>query len=164
MVRALAFRNKVLSLANTCSIGLRSGLYGGRKISLAPAAWIALRMAFVAAEIVHHDNVAGAQRWHQKLLDIGAEADRVDRLVEQTGRGDAVASQSRNEGQGLAMAMRHFGDQTLADRAAAMGRRHVCLCPGFVNENKLLGSTACCRCCHCRRRRATFGRSCSLAC
>jgi hypothetical protein len=35
-VRASAFRSKVLNLANTCSIGLRSGEYFGRKTRRAP--------------------------------------------------------------------------------------------------------------------------------
>ena len=43
--RASALRRSVLSLANACSIGLRSGLYGGRKSSLAPTARIAFRTA-----------------------------------------------------------------------------------------------------------------------
>ena len=44
-VRAAAFRNRCLSLANTCSIGLRSGEYFGRKISLAPTERMSRRTA-----------------------------------------------------------------------------------------------------------------------
>jgi hypothetical protein len=42
---AAAFRNRCLSLANTCSIGLRSGEYFGRKISLAPTERMSRRTA-----------------------------------------------------------------------------------------------------------------------
>jgi len=46
-VRAAVLRSSVLSLANTCSMGFRSGLYGGRKINLAPALRIAWRTAWL---------------------------------------------------------------------------------------------------------------------
>jgi hypothetical protein len=45
-VRASAFRSKVLNLAKTCSIGLRSGEYLGRNTRRAPTSRIARRMAF----------------------------------------------------------------------------------------------------------------------
>jgi hypothetical protein len=54
--------------------------------------------AFVAAEIVHDDNVTGGQGGQQELLDIGAEAGAVDRPVDDAGRRDAVAAQGRQEG------------------------------------------------------------------
>lgn len=44
---ASTFRKSVLSLANTCSIGLRPGLYGDRNIRLAPAARMARRTAWL---------------------------------------------------------------------------------------------------------------------
>jgi hypothetical protein len=42
-------------------------------------------LAFVAAEIVDDDDIAGPQRRHQDLLDIGKEAFAVDRSVDDTG-------------------------------------------------------------------------------
>ena len=62
-VRAAALRSRCLSLAKTCSIGLRSGEYFGRKNSLAPAERMSAAHGFalVAAEIVHDDDVAGLQ-------------------------------------------------------------------------------------------------------
>ena len=69
-VRSAALRIRCLSLAKSCSMGLRSGI-GGRKNSLAPAADRgADRLAFVAAEIVHDDDVARLQGGSQDLLDI----------------------------------------------------------------------------------------------
>jgi hypothetical protein len=73
------------------------------------------RITCVAAEIVHHDDVSQPSRRHQELLDVGAKADRGDRLIEQAWCADAVASQGGDEGQGLAVAMRHLGDQSLTD-------------------------------------------------
>jgi hypothetical protein len=45
-VRGAAFRTKPLSLAKTCSMGLRSGEYLGRNKRRAPAVLIAFRTAF----------------------------------------------------------------------------------------------------------------------
>jgi hypothetical protein len=42
----------------------------------------------------------------------------------------------------LAVTVRHFGDQTLPDRAPPADRRHVRLCPGFIDENKASGVNA----------------------
>ena len=47
---------------------------------------------FVAAEIVHHDDVAFAQHGRELLLDIGAKALAVDRPVEDARGGEAVAA------------------------------------------------------------------------
>ena len=44
-VRSAALRRSALSLAKACSIGLRSGEYGGSYQSLAPAALIMRRSA-----------------------------------------------------------------------------------------------------------------------
>ena len=46
-VRSAASRNRCLSLAKTCSIGFRSGLYGGRNSKWAPA----FRMAFLTVAL-----------------------------------------------------------------------------------------------------------------
>jgi hypothetical protein len=68
--------------------------------------------------------------------NVGAKTDRIDRLIEQAWRANAVASQGGNEGQRLAVTMRHLGDQALADGASSADRRHGDLRPGFINENK----------------------------
>src|SRR3546814_5070299 len=47
----------------------------------------------VTAQVIHDDNVAGGQRRQQALLDICDEDLAVDRLVEDTGRVDAVRSE-----------------------------------------------------------------------
>jgi class 3 adenylate cyclase len=44
VLRASAFRSRVLNLAKTCSIGLRSGEYLGRKTRRAPTARMAFRL------------------------------------------------------------------------------------------------------------------------
>ena len=59
-VRASAFRSKVLNLAKTCSIGLRSGEYLGRNTRRAPGGSDGLshRLSLVGAEIVEDNDVA----------------------------------------------------------------------------------------------------------
>ncbi len=49
----------------------------------------------VGAEVVHNDEVAGAQSWRQGLLDIGPETRAVDRAVEDAGRRQAIVAQRR---------------------------------------------------------------------
>jgi len=44
----------------------------------------------VAAQIVEHDNVAGAKLGRENLGDIGEEAGAVDRPVDDEGRDDSV--------------------------------------------------------------------------
>src|SRR5271168_2040297 len=90
----------------------------------------------MAAEIVHHDDVAFAQDRRELLLDIGAEAFAVDRPVENARRGEPVAAQRAEKGQRAPVAVRSEAAQALALLAPAAQRRHVCLDPGFVDEDK----------------------------
>lgn len=57
-------------------------------------------LALVAAQIVEDNDIAGFQRWYQRLLNPGAEAFAVDRPVEQKGRVHTVAAQGGKEGVG----------------------------------------------------------------
>ena len=122
-VRSAALRSRVLSLAKTCSIGLRSGRVGRQEEQLGAgsADGAADGLALVAAEIVHDDDVAGPERRDEHLLDIGEEALAVDRAVDDAGRVDAVAAQRGQEGQRAPAAVRHLGDQPLAARRTGHG-------------------------------------------
>jgi len=57
-VRSAAVRSRVLSLAKTCSMGLRSGAVGGQEEELcaAVANGAADGLAFMRSEIVHDDD------------------------------------------------------------------------------------------------------------
>jgi len=94
------------------------------------------RWIFVAAQIVHHHNVACPQGRNQELLHPGEETLCVDRTIQDARRGDAVTSQSSHEGECLARAVWHFVDQTLPSGAAAMHAGHVGLRPGLVDEDQ----------------------------
>ncbi len=93
----------------------------------------------MASEVVHDDDVAGLEGRHELLLDIGEEADAVDRPVEDKGRGELVTAQRREEGHGLPVAMGRVAVQTPALRPPAPDRRHVGLDPGLVDEHQAFG-------------------------
>ncbi len=93
-------------------------------------------MALVRAEIVHDDNVAGSQRWHQQLLDIGPEALTVDRSVDDAGRRDPVVPEGRKEGHRAPMAVRDLSPEREPTSPPAVGTGHVGLCPRFINEDE----------------------------
>ena len=94
------------------------------------------RLAFVATEIVHDDDVTFAQRGQEDLLDIGSKALAVDRPLKQPRCIDAVMAQGGQEGRGLPVAVRDLGDETLAAWRPSPQRRHVGLGPGLVNEDQ----------------------------
>jgi len=53
---------------------------------------------FVAAEIVHDDDVAGSEHWDELLFDIGTEALAIDWAIEDAWGCEAVAAQGTEEG------------------------------------------------------------------
>ena len=53
---------------------------------------------FVAAEIVHDDNVAGSEYGDELLFDIGTEALAIDRAIEDAWSCEPVAAQGTEEG------------------------------------------------------------------
>ena len=96
-------------------------------------------IALVAVEVVHDNDVAGLERGHENLFDIGFEARPVDRAIEDEGSGYAIATQGREKGQRLPMAVRQLGLQRLAPVIPAAQARHVGLDPGFVDEDQAAG-------------------------
>ena len=139
IVRFCAWRIQCLILAKVCSIGLRSGEW--REIP-EPSASVADGApdgrGFVAAQIVHDDDVAWAQDRGELLLDISAKAFAIDRTVEDAGRGETVAAQCAQERQRAPMAVRSEAAQAFSLWAPAAQRRHVGLDPGFVDEDEAL--------------------------
>ena len=91
---------------------------------------------FVATQIVHDHDVAGPQGWEQLLTNIGAEAFTVDWAVEDTWRGEFVAAQCTQEGQGSPMAVRSEAAQALSPWPPAAKWGHVGLDPGLVDEDQ----------------------------
>ncbi len=92
--------------------------------------------AFMAAEIVEDDNVAWLESGYQNLLDIGFEAQTIDRAVENARRINAVAAERCQEGHGFPMTMRDLGFEPLPPQGPAPQRRHVGLGPSLVDEDQ----------------------------
>lgn len=93
---------------------------------------------FVAAEIVHDDDVALAQNRRELLFDIGAEAFAVDRAVKDARRGgETVTAQRAEKGQRAPVAVRGKAAQALAHDAPTAQRRHVGLDPGLVDKDEV---------------------------
>ena len=94
---------------------------------------------FVAAQIVHHHDVAGPDGVEQLLVYPGPEALAINRAVEDAGRDDPIMAQGRHEGHGAPMAMGRVAAQPPALYTPAADRGHVGLDPGFVDEHQALG-------------------------
>ena len=138
--RALAFRNRCLSLAKTCSMGLRSGRVFGQEEELGAgrADKFAHGFALMTAEIVHDNNVASAKRRHQDPCHIGAKALAIDRPLKKPRRIDPIEAERGQEGRRVPATMRDLGDAALAARRPSAQWSHVGLGPGLVDEDKAL--------------------------
>jgi hypothetical protein len=99
---------------------------------------LAHRRAFVAGQIVHHHDVAGAEFGHQHLLHIGLEGETIDRPVEDHRRHHAGDPQPGQEGCRLPMTVRNAGPEPLASWSAATTPGHVGRCPGLVDEHQTI--------------------------
>ena len=96
-------------------------------------------LALVAAEVVHDDDIAGRERRHEELLDIGSEELAVDWAIEHARRVDPVMAQRGEEGQRLPRAERGLGDELATALRPTPERGHVGLGPGLVDEDEALG-------------------------
>lgn len=93
----------------------------------------------MAGEIVHDDDVAGAECRAELLHDPSGEAGGVDRLIEHERRIDPVAAKRGDEGHRLPVAIRHLGVEALSDRCPATQGCHVGLGPGLIDEDEAAG-------------------------
>jgi hypothetical protein len=137
--RACALRSMCLSLEKTCSIGLRSGEYLGRKKSFAPALRIARRTA-LPRWLPRLSMIATSpgERWNQNLADPGQEDLPIDGAIEEAWRGNPALAEGCDEGHGLPAAKRGFPLHAHAARTPSPKRRHVRLGPSFIDKNKTL--------------------------
>ena len=94
----------------------------------------------MAAEIVHNDDIAGFEHGHEDLLDIGEEAEAVDRPIDDAWSCEAIAAQRGENGERSPTAAWNFSHEPLALRTASMGARHVRLGPRLVDEDEPVGS------------------------
>jgi hypothetical protein len=90
----------------------------------------------VRSEIVEHDDVVSLEGRDEELLDVGEKPLAVEGAVEQRGRIDAIVAQRGEEGRGLPVAVRHFGDESASARSPAVEAGHVGLGPGLVDKDE----------------------------
>lgn len=100
---------------------------------------LADRHAFVAAEIIENDDIAGFEGSDQFGLDIGLEGVAIDRAIEHPWRLDPVVTQGSDERHGLPVPIRRMSHQGGTAYAPAAQRRHVGLHPGFIDEDQACG-------------------------
>ena len=127
----LEFGERLLDRVQVWTVGRQIEQLGTGRADRSPYGRV-----LMAAEIVHHHDVAWLQGWDQELLHPSEETLGVDGAIQDARRGDAITSQPGHEGECLALAVGHFGDQALTPRAAAMQAGHVRLRPGLVYEDQ----------------------------
>ena len=76
-------------------------------------------LSLMAAEIVHHDDVAVPQRRNEYLFDVEQEDFTVDRAIDEPGRINAIAAKSRQERHRVPVAIRGFRLDALANWSPA---------------------------------------------
>ena len=76
-------------------------------------------------QVVEDDNVAGAQRGHQHLLDIGEERRIVERAIEDRGRLQSIETERRDDGVRLPMPARRVIAQPLAAGTSAIATQQI---------------------------------------
>lgn len=92
---------------------------------------------FVDREVIEHHDVAGSQRGHQHLFDIGEERRIVDRSVEDRRRAQPLEPQRGDDGVCLPMAAGRVVVQPDAARAAAVAAQQVGRHAAFIEKHIL---------------------------
>ena len=94
---------------------------------------------FVGGQIVHDDDVVGAQRWRQHLLDPGQKGLSVHRSVEKHRRNEACKREAADKSGGLPMTVRNCGAATLAFGSPATKPRHLRRQAALIDKNQAFG-------------------------
>lgn len=95
-------------------------------------------IALVGREVVHDDDVAGAEFANEKLLNIGFEDRPVHGAFNGHRSDDAVMAQSGDESGGLPVPVRCIANQALASRSPAVAAHHIGRCAHLVDEDQPL--------------------------
>lgn len=90
-------------------------------------------------EVVEDDDVAGPQRRHQDLLDVGQKRRVVDRAIEHRRRAEAVLGQACDHGVRLPVAARRVSAPPLAARRAPIAAEQIGRHAGFIEKDVLAG-------------------------
>lgn len=95
------------------------------------------RRLFVDGEIVEHDHIAGAERRHQHLLDVGEKRRIVDRSVEDGRGGQAIEAQRRDDGVGFPMTAGRVIAKARATQTAAIPTQQIRRDAAFIQKQIL---------------------------
>ncbi len=150
-VRVAAFRRMDLILEKACSMGLKSGEYGGKNNNLAPTASIAARapLTLWAGRLSRSEapnatgpseraeHVTRGQRRSEDGFGVGREHFSVHWTVHNHRRRHAIQAQPGDQGRRLPMAMGHAGAAAFAAPGPAAQAGHLGGGPGFVEKNQL---------------------------
>jgi hypothetical protein len=95
-------------------------------------------LAFMAVEIIEHNDIADAQYWDEELDDPGEEDGPIDRAIDDAGSDDAVGAQPGEERHRGPAAVRDTADQALTSQRPTMRAGHVGLGPGLIDKDQAL--------------------------
>jgi len=89
----------------------------------------------VHGEVIEDDDIAGPERRHEDLFDIGEKRGGIDRAVEDGGGAEAIHAESRDDRVGLPMTQRRVIAQADAARAATIATQEIRRDPGLIEED-----------------------------
>lgn len=94
---------------------------------------------FMDGQVVEHHDVAGSQRGHEHLFDVGEEGGIVDRAVEDRRRLQAVPPQRGDHGVRLPVSAGRVIAESQAAWAAAVAPQQIGRDAGFVEKDEVPG-------------------------
>ena len=140
-VRSPAARICAFNLAQTCSMGCRSGRYGAGALPHAPQWRRALRDR-MDGEVVPYNEVAGCQGGAAQFLHIGQEQRPIYGSGGHHRRDQPGLAHGSHQGRGLPMTLRHRAPHTLTAWPPAPLPNHRRVQPGFIHEHQVRGISA----------------------
>ena len=97
---------------------------------------VAHAVDFVSGEIVGNHDVAGLQRRHEDLFDVGEEADPVHRAIQDAWSGQPRHPQRGDEGAAFPPTLRRVIGDPLAARAAPIPPQEIGGDPAFIEKDE----------------------------
>lgn len=90
-------------------------------------------------QVVHYNNVAGYQYWHENLFDIGSERYSIHCAVEHHRRSHPRQPQRTGKGRRLPMAVRDRSTTTFSAKRLSANTGHFGAQAGLIDEDKPVG-------------------------
>ncbi len=109
------------------------------------------RGALVTRQVVQDDDVAGRERWHQDLLDVGQKTGAVDRPIKHGWRGEACHAQRPEKRRGVPAAIRRVVGDPGAGQPTAIAANQIGPHTTLIEKHEARGIE--------RRRRGAPGRA-----